>query len=163
MVGITNAKYSGNSGSGASIDNIAFAIPINDVWGIIEDIIEDGFISKPFIGVSVIDVSEETQRYGLPKGASVVAVTEGSPAQEAGLQENDIITHVNSTEITGSSDLVTLVSACAVGDRLDMKVYRQGQTVDVTITVGEKVQQALPQEEAAAEQSQQTVPFPFGN
>ena len=92
VVGITNAKYSGSSGSGASIDNIAFAIPINDVYSIVTSIIEKGYIEKPYIGVSVLDVSDETQKYGLPKGASVQTVTDDGPAKAAGLQVNDIIT-----------------------------------------------------------------------
>ena len=87
VIGITNAKYSGNGNNGeASIDNIGFAIPMNHARKIFESIIEKGYYSKPYIGVSVTDVSEETQSYGLPKGAAVKGVVEGSPAQKAGLQ-----------------------------------------------------------------------------
>ena len=68
VIGITNAKYSSSSSSSASIDNIGFAIPINHVKNIITSIIEKGYIVKPYIGVSVTDVSEETQSYGLPGG-----------------------------------------------------------------------------------------------
>ncbi len=164
VIGITNAKYSGNSSSGASIDNIGFAIPINDVWDIIESIIEKGYISKPYIGVSVTNVSEETQAYGLPQGAAVRSVAEDSPAKEAGLLENDIITEVNGTVITGSSDLVNLVGDAQIGDVLQMKVYRQGNVIDVSVTIGEKVQAAI--EESAqsnAQQVPQGFPFPFGN
>ena len=101
VIGITNAKYSGSGSSGqASIDNIGFAIPINSVRNIVESIIENGYIVKPYIGVSVTDVSAETQSYGLPQGAAVKEVTEGSPAEQAGLQVNDIITRVGDTEIT---------------------------------------------------------------
>ena len=66
VIGITNAKYSSSSASKASIDNIGFAIPIQDVMGIVESIIEKGYISKPYMGVSVSDVSAETQFYGIP-------------------------------------------------------------------------------------------------
>ena len=142
VVGITNAKYSGSSGSGASIDNIAFAIPINDVYSIVTSIIEKGYIEKPYIGVSVLDVSDETQKYGLPGGASVQSVTKDSPAEEAGLQVNDIITKVNDTEITSSNDLVKLVRASNPGDTLTVTVYRQGETLELTITVGRQVQSA---------------------
>ena len=91
VVGVTNAKYSG-SGGGASIDNIGFAIPVNHVKDIIKSIIENGYITKPYIGVSVAEVSRETQSYGLPKGAAVRDVAEDGPAAAAGLEENDIIT-----------------------------------------------------------------------
>ncbi len=159
VIGITNAKYSGNSNSGATIDNIAFAIPINDVMSIIESIIEKGYISKPYIGVAVTDVSKEYQAYGLPQGAAVRSITEDSPAAKSGLQESDIITHVNGTEITGSSHLVDLVGECAVGDTLKLTVYRQGETLELTLTVGEQIQsanEAVPQQSA---HSQSRIPF----
>ena len=91
-------------------------------------------------------------------------MAEDSPAQEAGLQENDIITEVNGTVITGSSDLVNLVGDAQIGDVLQMKVYRQGNMIDVAVTIGEKVQAAI--EESAqsdAQQIPQGFPFPFGN
>ena len=143
VVGITNAKYSSSSSSSsASIDNIGFAIPINQVYGIVKSIIENGYIEKPFIGVSVLTVSDETRKYGLPGGASVQSVTADSPAEEAGLQINDIITKVNDTEITTSNDLVKLVRAVNPGDVLTVTVYRQGETLELTVTVGRQVQSA---------------------
>lgn len=150
VVGITNAKYSGSSGSGASIDNIGFAIPINDVYSIVTSIIEKGYIEKPYIGVSVLSVSEETQKYGLPQGASVQSVTDDGPAKAAGLQVNDIITKVNDTEITSSNDLVKAVGQCKPGDEITLTVYRQGQTMGIKVTVARKVQ-------SAQQESQQTV------
>ena len=158
VIGITNAKYSNNGNSGeASIDAIGFAIPMNQARKIFESIIQKGYYSKPYIGVSVTDVSEETQSYGLPKGAAVKGVVEGSPAQQAGLQVNDIITQANGTDIGGSQDLVNLVGKCEPGDTLALKVYRKGQTVDITITVAEQVQsvQQQTQQQSQQQQSQQ--------
>ena len=162
VIGITNAKYSSSSSSEASIDNIGFAIPVNSVWDIIESIIEKGYISKPYIGVSVADVSSETQSYGLPQGAAVRQVTESSPAADAGLQINDIITHIGGNPITGSRDLVRIVGDCAPGDILTLTVYRQGKTIELTLTVGEQTQSAL--EKESTQQSQQNSPgiFPWG-
>ena len=145
VIGITNAKYSSSSASSeASIDNIGFAIPIDQVRSIFESIITNGYIVKPYIGVTVSDVSAESQSYGLPQGAAVRSVTENGPAAEAGLQENDIITTVNGEAITGSNDLVKLVKAASAGDTLELTVYRQGQTVTLTLTVGEQKTDALP-------------------
>ena len=90
----------------------------------------------------MLTVSDETQKYGLPGGASVQSVTKDSPAEEAGLQVNDIITKVNDTEITSSNDLVKLVRASNPGDTLTVTVYRQGETLELTITVGRQVQSA---------------------
>lgn len=147
VIGITNAKYSNNGVSAeASIENIGFAIPIEDVMPIAESIIEKGYVSKAYIGISVTDVSPETQNYGLPEGAAVRQVAADSPAAAAGLQENDIITSVNGTAITGSEDLVDLIRNAAVGDQLTMEVYRKGQILTITVTVGEQIQSALPEQ-----------------
>lgn len=155
VIGITNAKYS-SSGSGASIDNIGFAIPINSVMNIVESIIEKGYIAKPYIGVSVTSVSSETQSYGLPKGAAVKAISEDSPAEKAGLQINDIITEANGTAIESSDDLVRLVGDLYDGAELKLTVYRQGETVELTVIVGEKIQSALGSEEDQAQVQQQS-------
>ena len=164
VIGITNAKYSTSSSSEASIDNIGFAIPINHIRPIVDSIIEKGYISKPYIGVSVTDVSQETQSYGLPQGAAVKAVVENSPAAAAGLQVNDIITQVDGTAITGSSDIVSIVSKCQVGQVLKLTVYRQGATIELEITVGEQIQSAIEQKEEPSQSSGQLLPnWGFGN
>ena len=142
VIGITNAKYSSSSASEASIDNIGFAIPINKARSIAESIIEKGYISKPYIGISVISVSAESQSYGLPQGAAVKVIAENSPAATAGLEMNDIITHINGKPISGSSDLIKIISNAVVGDVFTLSVYRQGNTLKLSITVGEKIQSA---------------------
>ncbi|MBQ8796776.1 MAG: trypsin-like peptidase domain-containing protein [Oscillospiraceae bacterium] len=150
VIGITNAKYSSNSSSEASIDNIGFAIPISHVRSIVDSIISKGYYSKPYVGISVTDVSAETQSYGLPQGAAVKQVVEGAPAAEAGLQVNDIITKVDGKEITGSSDLVGIVSKSAVGQTLTLTVYRMGAYIELKLTVGEQKQTATPQQNSGS-------------
>jgi len=155
VIGITNAKYSSSS-SGASIDNIGFAIPINDVVGVVESIIEKGYISKPYMGVTVSDVSAEAQAYGIPQGAAIQSVVAESPAEKAGLQQGDVVTEVDGTEITGSQDLVDVVGVCEVGDELHLEVYRQGEIHKITVIIEESIQSALPpQEEQQPQQEQQ--------
>ena len=154
VIGITNAKYSSSSSSEASIDNIGFAIPINSVRSIVDSIIEKGYISSPYVGVSVLDVSEETQMYGVPAGIAIQSVTEDAPAAQAGLQVGDIITAVNGTAMT-SNELVDFVGSSSVGDTLAFSIYRQGQALDITVTVGEQIQSALANEEAAQIQQSQ--------
>ena len=164
VIGITNAKYSGSSGSGASIDNIGFAIPINSVRSIVDSIIEKGYVAKPYIGVMVSDVSDEAISYGTPAGAAVVSVTEGGPAEKAGLQANDIITAAGGKEISGKSGLSSIIADCAAGDKLTLSVYRQGQTLTVTVTVGEQTTSALANQQQQQQQQhqQQTMPDIFG-
>lgn len=168
VIGITNAKYSGSgSSSEASIDNIGFAIPINSVRGIVQSIIEKGYISKPYIGVSVSPVSQEALNYGLPQGAAIMSVTEGAPAEAAGLQVNDIITKVDGTEISSGNELVDIVSASSPGDTLTLTVYRQGETLELTIEIGENIQSALGAETQSSTQQQQqngqSGMFPWGS
>ena len=134
VIGITNAKYSTSSSSEASIDNIGFAIPISNVIDIIESIIEKGYVSTPYIGVTVTNASAQ---YSFD-GALVAGVSTNSPAQEAGLQEGDVITAVNGEAITGSSDLKSKISSSEVGDILSLEVYRNGETIQINVTVGEQ-------------------------
>ena len=163
VIGITNAKYSTSSSSEASIDNIGFAIPMNDVWNLVESIIEKGYVSKPYVGVSAVDVSEDMQNFGLPKGAALQSVVEGSPAAEAGLKRNDIITKIDDTEITCASDLSKFVKACTVGQELKVTVYRQGTILEITVIVGEQVQNQVQNSSSQSQsnQSSQDYYFPF--
>lgn len=134
VIGITNAKYSTSSSSEASIDNIGFAIPISNVIDIIESIIEKGYVSTPYIGVTVTNASAQ---YSFD-GALVAGVSTNSPAQEAGLQEGDVITAVNGEAITGSGDLKSKISSSEVSDILSLEVYRNGETIQINVTVGEQ-------------------------
>ena len=138
VVGITNAKYSGNSASGASIDNIGFAIPMNDVRSIVDSIIQVGYVVKPYIGVEILDVSQEAQEYGLPKGVSIRNMVTDSPAAKAGLKKNDIVTAINGEAVETAAELKRIVSASKPGDVLQCTVWRRNAEVTVNITVGEQ-------------------------
>ena len=158
VIGVTNAKYSSSS-SGASIDNIGFAIPINSIEHIVESIIEKGYVSKPYLGISVLDVSEESQQYGVPAGVAIREVAENSPAAKAGLRRGDVITAVDGVAMT-SNELVRFVSQVAVGQQLTFTVYRQGTVLEVTVDVGEQIQTAPAQEQT---QTNPESNFPWGN
>lgn len=137
VVGITNAKYSGSSSSGASIDNIAFAIPIDSVRAIVESIIEKGYYAKPVIGVSVTDVDENSRQLGIPAGAWVKGVTAGGAAEAAGIQANDVITAINGTEISGVSDLKRILAKASAGDELSLVIWRKNQSLTIVVVVRE--------------------------
>ena len=139
VVGVTNAKYSSTSSGEASIDNIGFAIPINSIRNIVESIIEKGYLSKPYVGLTLSDVSKQTQQFGVPAGAAVQEVGEDSPAEKAGLQKGDVITAVNGQAMT-STELINFISGSNIGDTVVMSVYRQGTMLEITVTVGEKIQ-----------------------
>ena len=154
VVGITNAKYS-SSGSGASIDNIGFAIPINDVEPLIKSVVEKGGITKPYIGISVSTLTDGYTAFG----ASVVSVVEDSPAAEAGIQAGDVITAIDGETVTTRDELVNAVKTKSVGDEVVLRVLREGQTSDITVTVGEQTQTAesIAEAEAAAEAEEETA------
>ena len=142
VIGITNAKYSNNGSSEASIDNIGFAIPMNRVKEIVFSIIEKGMVTKPYVGISVQNVTEQMISWGVPNGAWVVAVENGAPAAKGGLRVDDIITHVDGEVVDSSSAIVAMVSNYKPGQSVVFTVYRGGRTLELTIVIGEKVQPA---------------------
>ena len=159
VIGITNAKLSSGS-SGASIDNIGFAIPIDRVKDLIEGIITDGTVDKPYIGVTISALGSDYQRFGL-SGVVVQSVEKDSPAEKAGLKEDDIITAANGEPVDENSDLTSAVSKCSEGDSLKLSVTRQGEELEITVTVGIKTQSALADDEDSDEDSVQQDPFGF--
>ena len=157
VVGITNAKYSG-SGLSTSVDNIAFAIPIDSIANIVEQILVSGEISSPYIGLTINTVGEDLTAYGVPQGANVYSVTEDSPAAEAGLQQNDVITAADGKEITCSDDLSDYIKSLSAGDKVTLSVYRQGEIVEIEVTVGENVKSALPETDTEDSANESTNP-----
>ncbi len=138
VIGITTAKYSGTSSSGASIEGIGFAIPIDDVIGMIEDLKEHGFITGAYLGVSVSDVNPEAQVYGVPAGAYVHEAVEGFCAAKAGMQAGDIIIWVDSQQVTSLNSLTRVLRNYKAGDTVEVTVWRGGRNVKLTITLDEK-------------------------
>lgn len=145
VVGVTNAKYSSSTSSKASIDNIGFAIPINSVRGIVEDIIEKGYIARPYIGIHVADVPEQTQMYGVPAGAAVQAVQENGPAHNAGLETGDVIIAADGKTMT-SAELIDYVGSREIGSQIRLRIFRKGEQLELSVTVGEQKQAALGEE-----------------
>ena len=162
VIGITNAKYSSSgSSSSASIDNIGFAIPINSVKDIIESIIENGYVVKPYIGVSIYELGSQYQMFGL-SGVAIQSVEEDSPAASAGLQANDIVTKVNGTEINSVDEFKSFVSGVEEGDVLTLTVYRQGETLEVEVKPMLRQQSVLPETDTSSQQNQQNQQWQSG-
>lgn len=138
VIGITTAKYSGTSSSGASIEGIGFAIPIDDVIGLIEDLRVHGFVTGAYLGVSVSDVNPEAQAYGVPAGAYVHEVVAGYCAAEGGMQAGDIIIWVETQQITSLNSLTRALRSYKAGDTVEVTVWREGRNVKLTLTLDEK-------------------------
>lgn len=155
VIGITSAKYSGSTGSGASIEGIGFAIPIDDVMGMIEDLQVYGYVTGAYLGVMVRNLDSSTAAtYGLPTGVYVESVTEGSCAEKAGLQAQDIITGLGDYDLSSYEDLAWALRKFKAGDTTTISVYRGGQVLTLSITLDEK-----PHEEAvSAPAEENTMP-----
>ena len=136
VVGITTAKYSGTTSSGASIEGIGFAIPMDDVYDMLMDLKEYGYITGAYLGVSVSNVSTDAaQMYGLPMGVLVHSVNPGSCALAAGIQAQDIIVSVAGYEVENMNDLTRALRKVKAGDTVSLMVYRHSQGGEVTLTV----------------------------
>ena len=152
VIGITTAKYSGSTGSGASIEGIGFAIPINDVMAMTEDLIAHGYLTnQAYLGVSVMDLDGTTaSMYSLPMGSYVQSVVEGSCAEKAGIQPKDIIIRVGGYAVEGNSTLQSALRKFKAGETTTITVYRAGAELELTITFDER-----PQDPDAAQQPQE--------
>ena len=142
VVGITTAKYSGSSGSGASIEGIGFAIPIDDVMGMIDDLRDYGYLkNQAYLGVEVMNMDSDTaSMYSLPLGSYVSKVVEGGSAHRAGVQEKDIIIALGDYTVTGNSELTNALRRFSAGDTTTITVFRAGQELTLDITFDEKPQ-----------------------
>lgn len=138
VVGINTAKYSGTSSSGATIEGIGFAIPMDDVIGIIEDLQNKGYVSSTYLGVMVREVDTSAQSYGLPAGAYVEEVTPGYCAEAAGVQAKDIIIAIGEYKVDSMSALSRALRRFEAGEKTTITVYRAGQEVTMDITLDER-------------------------
>ena len=158
VVGITSAKLSNSTNSSeATIEGLGFAIPINDVWDMIQDIIEHGYVTgKPYLGVTLANVTEaEAQKYGMSVGAYVNSVEEGSCAEKAGLVQGDIITALDDTTVTSYSDLKSLLNEHKAGDTVTLTLDRNGKIDKVEVTLDEAPTEEELEQQAQQEQAQQ--------
>ena len=139
VIGITTAKYSGTTTSGASIEGIGFAIPIDDVVAMIDDLIDHGYVTGPYLGISVQNVDEASAAmYNLPTGAYVVEVVEGISAHRAGVQVKDIIIGIGEYEVTNVTTLTRALKNFRAGDTTTITVIRSGAKMVLDITLDEK-------------------------
>lgn len=136
VVGINSAKLVDSNAEG-----MGFALSINEVKPILEELISKGHVSRPYLGVSInsqYQVDEDTaERYEIPMGIQIAEVVQGGPAQKAGLQAGDIIYKVNDTLIQSFDDLSDIIDNCKVGDQLRILANRNGEKVAVTVTLTE--------------------------
>lgn len=137
LVGINSLKI-----ADSGVEGLGFAIPSNDVESIIDQLMKDGKIIRPYLGVGLMDLNQVPQFYQeqLPKnveeGAIITQVEEGSTAEKAGLQAEDILVSIGDQTITTANDLKeSLYKDLSIGDKVKIGFYRDGEkkTVEVTL------------------------------
>jgi len=139
VIGITTAKYSGTTGSGATIEGIGFAIPIDDVMNVMDDLIDFGYVTGAYMGVSVQNTDEASDSmFGLPTGAYIVSVEEGGAADRAGIQPKDIVIRLGDYKVSNVTDLTRALRNFKAGDTATVTVIRSGAEMTLHITLDEK-------------------------
>lgn len=140
VIGINTAVAAGDAQS------IGFAIPINDVAGLITSVKEKGVLERPFLGVMYVPLTNDVAKtyglsvdrgaYILPAPTGSASVISGGPADKAGVKEGDIITKIGDTAIDQRNSLSSLVNKHAVGDVIKLTLLRDGQEQTVDVTLG---------------------------
>lgn len=142
VIGITTMKvvYAGvgEYGSAISAEGIGYAIPINTAKEVVDYIIENGEVPIPEkLGIGFtyqLVTAQDAQLWGVPQGAMVIAIAEGSPAQQAGLKPYDVITSLDGVSLVSGQDLPTFENH-SLGDIVTAEVWRNGQMFKLEFTL----------------------------
>ena len=134
VIGINTLKL-----SGTGIEGMGFAIPINSTTDITSQLIQYSKVKRPYIGITGIDSNEETAKtYNLVTGVYVKSVEDFSSGEKAGIKAGDVIIEADGTKISSMDDLNKIKNSHKIGDEMKIKVNRNGQEKDLTITLGEQ-------------------------
>ena len=135
VIGINSIKI-----SASGVEGLAFAIPINTVQQIIDQLLDKGYVVRPYLGVGVFD-KESALRAGyelnVDKGVYVANMTLGGPADKAGLRRGDIILTIDGMETNTVADLRAAVAKKNVGDKVDVEIERDGSKETIRVTLEE--------------------------
>ena len=130
VIGVTNAKISTGEGLG-------FAIPISDVEDEIQSIINYGYVAnRPYLGITVGNVASDAY-YGAVEGVYVAEVDPGSPAEEAGMQEGDMIISMDGVAIEMTDDIIDVRNQHVPGDEIEVVVERNGRQIELNLVIGD--------------------------
>ena len=138
LIGVVNAKSSYSEAEG-----IGFAIPINTAMDIAQQLIENGSVARPVLGVSILDIqdSNTAQQYGVSAlGVYVADVTKGGGAEAAGVQRGDRIIAIDDTAVSSTSNVKSYLADKQVGDTVTLQVERDGKVLTLNVTLGNSAQ-----------------------
>lgn len=142
VIGITAAKYSGQTASGTTIEGIGFAIPIDDALRIVYDLQKYGYVTgRAYLGVTVRDLDADTASdYGLPVGPRVESVVMGGCAEAAGITSGDIILSLGGKKTANTIGLLAALRDHRAGETVEVDIYRAGAELTVSVTLDERPQ-----------------------
>ena len=153
LIGVNTAILSHGGGGN---EGVGFAIPIDMARNVMQQIVDHGKVIRGHLGVMIQGVDPDMARqFGLSQGGGALVgdVTPGSPAAKAGLQRGDVILALNGKPVSGPDELSLRISETAPGTPVHLKIFRNGQSQDVTVTLNElteKEEQAATGESAGA-------------
>ena len=136
VIGINSVKL-----ASGSIEGMSFAITINEAKPIIEQLLNQGHVSRPYMGIGVQEITEVlAKQYQLSQkhGIIVTQIVENGPADKAGLQLGDIIYKANEVLIYKFADFSELLDASKVGDKIHLLIDRNGKQMELYVTLGDK-------------------------
>lgn len=158
LIGMVVAKS-----SGSDVEGLGFAIPSNLVSKIAQELIANGYVTgRPAMGVTVLSIenAQTAMQYGVNSlGVYITDVESGSSAEKAGLQAGDRIISLNNQVVETFADLSVALDNYSVGDTVDIMVSRNGSTVTVSLTLQEKKNTTVPQNQNGATHSNPEVPL----
>ncbi len=137
LVGINTAIYSRSGGS----MGIGFAIPVSTAKMVMEQIIRSGTVTRGWIGVEVQEITPalaESFKLADARGAIIAGVLRGGPADKAGVKPGDVLTAIDGAPVSDPQNMLNLVAALQPGSSAQMKVWRQVQSIDVSVKVGRR-------------------------
>lgn len=134
VIGINSVKV-----NLAGVEGMGFAIPISEAKPIINQLIERGYVSRPFIGIYNFQniTPQMAQWYDLPVGVYVGGIFPGGPAEQAGMEVEDIIVALDGKAVSSYADLQDVLNTKQAGDELSVTVVRQGRRLEIKIKLGE--------------------------
>ena len=134
VIGINTLKIQGEG-----VEGLGFAIPINSTTDITSQLIEYSKVKRPYMGITGMDLDEETaKKYNLVVGVYVKSIEDFSSAEKAGLKPGDVIIEADGTKVTTMDDLNKIKNSHKIGDEMKLKVNREGQERELTVTLGEQ-------------------------
>ncbi len=142
LIGIVNAKSSnGASSSGASIEGLGFAIPVNTVKNSVQELLDYGYVrGRPALGITLLNVqnAQDAFQYRVSRlGVYVQSVTEGGASEKAGVQVGDCIIALGDVAVSTHAEVKSQLNNYAVGDTVQLQVIRDGRTLTLDVTLEE--------------------------